>query len=379
MQDTEHGRSTLPARIQTTPAIMEGRAPAERPHDAALRRPLGEQVAAALQAAGRSHHTRRSYETAIGLFLQYLEGALGDRVPDRWRPLASCDSVERPTRSARTVKASEWAYGGPAGVLQLVMPGHLDGYRAWREAQGDSPNTASTRVYAVRTFLSVAYRDEVLHGETAQRLGLRAYRARQRRDRTEKGRRLTPKEAQALRASVDPSGPKGIRDRAILDLMLYLGLRCAEVAGLRLSDFRQDGGRWWLVVTGKGSKTRRLKLHDVAYRSVRAWLALCGATFGQDRPVFVGVNKAGALGTTPVNTSTVARLVSEYGAVAGLAAETRLAPHDLRRTCARTAYDNGAPLPKIQAMLGHASPDTTAGYIGADRDDTDTGVDYVRY
>jgi len=53
--------------------------------------------------------------------------------------------------------------------------------------------------------------------------------------------------------------------------------------------------------------------------------------------------------------------------------------HDLRRTCARNAYTNGASLLLVQAMLGHEDPKTTARYIGADETDDDTAVDYVRY
>ena len=57
----------------------------------------------------------------------------------------------------------------------------------------------------------------------------------------------------------------------------------------------------------------------------------------------------------------------------------RLGAHDLRRTCARNAYDNGATLLQVQQMLGHADPKTTALYIGLNQYDTDTAVDYVRY
>ena len=51
---------------------------------------------------------------------------------------------------------------------------------------------------------------------------------------------------------------------------------------------------------------------------------------------------------------------------------------DLRRTCARNAYENGASL-LVQAMLGHEDPKTTAQYIGAFESDDDTAMDYVRY
>ena len=49
------------------------------------------------------------------------------------------------------------------------------------------------------------------------------------------------------------------------------------------------------------------------------------------------------------------------------------------RTAARNAFDNGASLVKVQAMLGHSSPETTARYVGAYLDDADTAVDRINY
>ena len=341
---------------------------------ALLDRPLGQVVMATLQAAARSDHSRRAYRTGIGYFLQFLGGALDNAVPAEWRPLAEPTSEGR-----RTV----WAYRGSAAVLRLVQPGHLDGFRAWREAQGDSPNSVAKHAAAASTFLRVAYRDGILSTEQAMRMGLQPYKARQKRDRKPVGRRLSKEEARALRAAPDLATTKGQRDRALLDLMLFLGLRAEEVATLRLDAFRQDNGRWWLHVTGKGRKTRRLKLHDEAYTSLSAWLVVSGSELGQKGAVFVSVNKGDRIrGRDGISSSVVSRIVAEYGEAAGLAplhGTSRLSPHDLRRTAARNAFDNGANLLQVQAMLGHADPSTTAQYIGAYERDEDTAVDYVRY
>lgn len=353
---------------------------------AALRRPLADVVHATLQSAGRSAHTQRAYQTAIGLFVQHLDQTRGDLIPPdlaaQWRPLASADKqVER--RGDRVAQRTVWTFNGPAAVLRMVDAGLLDGFRAWREAEGDSPNAASLRVYAVRTFLSVAYRDGILTTEQAQALGLKAYRQRQKRDEQPVGRRLTPAEVRTLRGACNVRAVKGKRDAALLDAMLYLGLRAEEVAQLHLSDFRQDGGRWWVVLSGKGCKTRRLKVHDKFFKSLTAWLNAAGLTLGEsDGCVFLSVNKGDHITGNGLNANVIGRLVSEYGYVAGLApamGHNRLSPHDLRRTCARNAYDNGASLLHVQAMLGHSDPKTTARYIGAFDGDGETAVDYVRY
>jgi integrase len=222
----------------------------------------------------------------------------------------------------------------------------------------------------------------VLTHDQAQALGLKAYHQRQKRDEQPVGRRLAPAEVRKLRGSVNPSTQKGRRDLAILDLMLFAGLRCEETATLAAGDFRQDSGRWWIVLTGKGSKTRRVKVHDVLYKSIISWCEVAGLVIGTGGCLFQSVNKGDRITPECVNPGVVNRIVAEYGELAGLAAGSgpnRLAPHDLRRTFARNAYDNGASLLLIQAQLGHSDPKTTARYIGAYQEDDNTAVDYVRY
>jgi len=325
-------------------------------------------VAATLQAAARSAHTQRAYETAIGLFLQYLGGVLGG------------EQLAALTREGRR---SVWAFVGSVAPLRQVTAGHLDGYRSWRVAQGDSPNTCGVRYAAVVSFLSVCYRDGILSDKQALSMGIRPYKARQKRDKQPTGRRLEKEEVKALRASVDPSTRKGRRDLAILDLGLYAGLRVEEIATLNMTNLRQDAGRWWVWFAGKGEKTRKVKLHDCAYSSLAAWLEVTGREIGQGSgPVFASVNKGDVIGGLGIGTAAINRLVAEYGAKAGLSplqGPNRLSPHDLRRTCARNAYDNGAPLPLIQQMLGHSDVSTTMRYIGADDDTNGGAVDFVRY
>jgi integrase len=374
--------STLPATYtDTLPTILRTVGDLDHVDRAAAARPLGLVVAATMQAAARSVHTRRAYTTGIGYFLTFLDATVGDQVPVDWRPFAQAGKETDVVRG-RTVTRTVWAYNGPAAVLRLVDAGTLDAFRAWRESEGDSANTASKHVAAVRTFLAVAYRDHAIGTETAQRMGLRPYVQRQKRDRKPVGRRLTRDEVKALRESVNRETAKGKRDAAILDLALYGALRAQELATIRLTDFVQDQGRWWVQVVGKGEKTRRFKLADPAFVSLDAWLQVAGLRLGAEGRVFVSVNKGDAIGAIPVNTSTIGRLVAEYGAKAGLAPEagpSRLSPHDLRRTAARAAYDGGAPLLLVQRWLGHADPSTTAHYIGLDDEDGASAVDFLRY
>jgi integrase len=130
-------------------------------------------------------------------------------------------------------------------------------------------------------------------------------------------------------------------------------------------------------------------LHDALYKSLNAWLEYLNTQADKNLalgigeiPVYYNLNKGGNLTGKALNSGVIARITSEYGAAAGLApghGENQLSPHDLRRTCARNAYDNGASLLMVQSMLGHSDPKTTARYIGAYEQDDDTAVDHIRY
>ena len=136
--------STLPATYsETLPTIFRTVGDLDAFDRAAATRPLGLVVAATMQAAARSEHTRRAYTTGIGYFLTFLDATVGDQVPTDWRPFAQAGKESEVVRG-RTVTRTVWAYNGPAAVLRLVDAGTLDAFRAWRESEGDSPNTASS-------------------------------------------------------------------------------------------------------------------------------------------------------------------------------------------------------------------------------------------
>ena len=338
-----------------------------------------------IAACGESENTAKAYRTGIGYFLQYLS--------EKFRNEFEAEGIYPLAEPFKDGRKTVWAYRGKAVVLRAVDASCMDGFMAWRAAEGDSRATQNLRRGAVSTFLSIAFRDGVLTFEQATNLGVKPYRKKERKDIKPVGRRLTVGEVRKLRAVIDlkaKTTAKNLRDKALIDVMLFAGARRAEVASLTTANFKQDGGRWWIVLQGKGNKTRRLKVSDTLYKSITAWVEYLntqdnGITLSLetgDLPLFYNLNKGGNLTGKPINSNVLAQIVGGYGAAAGLApaeGDDRLGCHDLRRTAARNAFDNGASLLKVQRMLGHADPKTTAGYIGADEDDDDTAVDYVRY
>lgn len=340
--------------------------------------PLSEFILLALAACGsESENTGRAYGRAWGDFLAYVSDVWGLPLS-----LARSESVLRPDgKMNKTV----WVYAGDTRAFAKITPSLRDGYIKAMVAGGLSRATRSQRKNAVNTLLAIAFRDGFISPELATRLDVGPYKKHEKNNEQPVGRRLSKSEVGALRWAVTQArnDHKRYRDTAILDLMLFAALRRDEVANLTTGNLAQDGGRWWLVLRGKGDKPRRVKVHDTLYKSLAAWAQAAGLELGKgNEPLFCNLTKSGQSTGKALNTSVVGRLVGEYGSLAGLApahGENALAAHDLRRTCARNAYDNGATLLQVQGMLGHSDPKTTTRYIGALENDDETAVDHVHY
>ena len=177
--------------------------------------------------------------------------------------------------------------------------------------------------------------------------------------------RLTKEQAELLLAAPGVSSLPGLRDTAIIALMLCTGLREAELCGLDVSDLRQTlGGELALSVRlGKGSKSRLIPYGDLSWCLVIVdkWLERAGISEG---PVFRGIHNGGRkLRSGRLTTRAVQYILSDYRlAINGKPISVK--PHDLRRTYARRMYDSGIDLLSIQQNLGHADSKTTLKYIG---------------
>ncbi|MGA2373685.1 MAG: site-specific integrase, partial [Candidatus Korobacteraceae bacterium] len=151
----------------------------------------------------------------------------------------------------------------------------------------------------------------------------------------------------------------GKRDAAIIALLLGCGLRRSEVVSLRLDQFQSREGHWVIVdLRGKGGRVRTVPvpcwckaLIDILLRDSRV----------TDGKVFRRIWKNKTELGFGVATDVVWCAVKRYAKQIGI---DHLAPHDLRRTCARLCHSSGGELEQIQFLLGHASVQTTERYIG---------------
>jgi integrase/recombinase XerD len=167
---------------------------------------------------------------------------------------------------------------------------------------------------------------------------------------------LSLEEVDLLMAAPDVTTPRGLRDRALIELLYATGLRVSELVGLRTSDVDLDAG--CVVCEGKGRKQRMVPIGSEARTWVSRYLRDARPSLLDHRTSpRLFVNARGGTGLTRMG---FWKLLKRYGLEAGVA--RTLTPHVLRHSFATHLLDRGADLRAIQMMLGHADLSTTQIY-----------------
>jgi site-specific recombinase XerD len=177
------------------------------------------------------------------------------------------------------------------------------------------------------------------------------------------GNWLSLRQAQALLSAPDATTVKGLRDRAILAVLLGCGLRRSEAAALTFTHLQQRDGRWCLVdLVGKHGRVRTVPVPNWVKVAVDAWTAAASLTDGH---LFRPINRADRPAGEHLGEKVVWQMLHQYSEAIGIPG---LAPHDARRTCAKLCRAAGGELEQIQMLLGHASVQTTERYLGTKQD-----------
>jgi integrase/recombinase XerD len=168
---------------------------------------------------------------------------------------------------------------------------------------------------------------------------------------------LSVEDIDRLLNAPDTATPRGLRDRALIELLYATGLRVSELVALRPQDLHLDAG--YLTTTGKGRKQRIVPVGDEAGQWVVRYLE-------QGRPALLGKRRSprlfvnargGGPGITRVG---FWKILKGYGRTLGISRQ--ISPHVLRHSFATHLLERGADLRAIQMMLGHADLSTTQIY-----------------
>jgi site-specific recombinase XerD len=234
----------------------------------------------------------------------------------------------------------------------------IDDFVAWycSEPWRLSSSTINLRLAAVRRLAYEAADTGLLSPELAAGIG-RVKGAK--RVGVRLGNWLSAEEVKQLLRSPDLDVMKGKRDRAIIAVLAGCGLRRSEVAQLSLSDIQKRDERWVIVdLYGKGGHIRTVPLPAWVKSAIDCWTTAAQVASGR---IFRCVSKTDSVWGEGVSEKVIWCVVKEF---ASKAQRGNLAPHDLRRTCARLCHVAGGELEQIQFLLGHVSVQTTEKYLG---------------
>ena len=274
-----------------------------------LAEPVSTYLAALQTEQGVSPHTLAAYRRDLGDFLAFL---------DRRR------------------------------TLLAVTPDDVVAYLGALRARGLRSSSAARRLSALRGF----YRHLVREGELALDPTELIERPRLSRPLP---KTLSRDTAGALVEAPDTGSVRGLRDRALLEVLYATGMRASECLGLRTEDLNLTAG--YVICTGKGRKQRLVPLGAEAIAWVRTYLE-------HARPPHVRRHDGGRLFVNPrggaLSRQSLWAIVRRAAARAGLA--NRVSPHVLRHSFASHLLEGGADLRAVQAMLGHADIATTQIY-----------------
>ena len=167
---------------------------------------------------------------------------------------------------------------------------------------------------------------------------------------------LGMEEVDRLLAQPDTSAPRGLRDKALIEVLYATGLRVSELVALRAGDLNLEEG--YLTCIGKGDKQRMVPLGSDAVDWVRRYVRDGRPALLKKKTspwLFVNARDGG-----PLSRVGFWKVLKAYGKSAGLSRE--LSPHVLRHSFATHLLERGADLRMIQVMLGHADLSTTQIY-----------------
>lgn len=236
----------------------------------------------------------------------------------------------------------------------------VSAWRASLEARGLGSSSIIIRMSAIRKLAAEAADNGLLAPDLAGGIA-RVKSAKTQGIRT--GNWLSLRQAQALLSAPNATTTKGLRDRAIIAVLLGCGLRRSEVAALTFAHVQQRDGRWCIVdLVGKHGRVRTAPMPNWVKAAIDTWTSAAQVENGR---VFRPVDRADRATGEVLSEKVVWQLIRPHAESAGVPG---IAPHDLRRTCAKLCRAGGGELEQIQLLLGHASVQTTERYLGTKQD-----------
>ena len=171
---------------------------------------------------------------------------------------------------------------------------------------------------------------------------------------------LDAEQARQLLDSIDTAKLSGLRDRALIAVMVFSFARVSAAVSLTAEDYYQDGKRWWFRFREKGGKQHQVPAHHTAEAQLDAYLFAAGVGDDKKAPLFRSVTRHGLLSDRQMTRNDAFRMMKRRAAAAGLQLTT--CNHTFRATGITAYLANGGTIEKAQAIAAHESPRTTKLY-----------------
>lgn len=281
------------------------------------------------------------------------------RVPPEVEWFANIDNAR--TRRAYRIDVQDFAeFVGikKPDEFRTVTRAHVIAWRKLLEERKLSASTIRRKLSALSSlFIALCEKNAVLHNPVD---GVKRPTEGANEGKTPA---LGDAQARALLEAPDPTTLKGKRDRAILAVFLYHGLRCEELCKLNVRDIHERRGVKHLRVHGKRSKIRFIPAHPAALERIAEYIEATGHADDVSSPLFRPVKNTvdGELERQLTPSGVYACVVKKYAKQVGIALDG-FCVHSLRATAATNALEHEADIAKVQDWLGHASISTTRLY-----------------
>jgi integrase/recombinase XerD len=275
----------------------------------------------------RNKNTRQAYAQAVTQFLEWCEER-GFRTLDQIEPIVVAAYVEQHVGSRPTVKQH-------LAAIRMLFD--------WLVTGQIVPHNPATSVRGPRHV--------VKRGTTPV---------------------LDADQARMLLDSIETTTIAGLRDRALLGVMVFSFARVSATVGMSVEDYFPDGKRWWLRFHEKGGKLHSVPAHHSAEAYLDAYLQATGIAAEKKSPLFRSLSRTGSLTPKQLTRNDALRMVKRRAFAVGLP-ET-ICCHTFRATGITAYLDNGGTIEGAQAIAAHESPRTTKLY---DRTGDDISLDEI--
>jgi integrase len=171
---------------------------------------------------------------------------------------------------------------------------------------------------------------------------------------------LSAEQARQLLDAIDCTKLIGLRDRALIGLMVFSFARVGAVNTLRVGDYFENEKRWWLRLHEKGGKRHEVPCHHTLGKFLDDWVGAAGRGGDKKGRLFPSMGKADRLTKHRMDTNDMLRMIKRRAKQAGLPYSTCC--HTFRATGITTYLKNGGTLEHAQQIAAHESPRTTKLY-----------------